>query len=82
MMLRAILSRVCKPEGRPFATVSLADCFPGWKIELYFKGGDIFDKAADRQIAIYVWTGSLVILLILVVGAFARSRYRQANPAQ
>ena len=60
-----------KPTGRPFATASLADCFPGWKVELYFKGGDIFDKAADRQIAIYVWTGSLVILLILVVGAFA-----------
>ncbi|MGB7581096.1 MAG: HAMP domain-containing sensor histidine kinase, partial [Sedimentisphaerales bacterium] len=60
-----------KPAGRPFATASLADCFPGWKVELYFKGGEIFDKAADRQIAVYIWTGSLVILLILVVGAFA-----------
>ncbi len=62
---------LAKPAGRPFTTASLADCFPGWKIELYFKGSDIFDKAADRQIAIYVWTGVLVILLILVVGAFA-----------
>jgi signal transduction histidine kinase len=60
-----------KPTGKPFSTASLADCFPGWKIELYFKGGEIFDKAADRQIAIYIWTGSLVILLILVVGVFA-----------
>ena len=60
-----------KPTGTPFATASLADCFPGWKIELYFNGGEIFDKAADRQIAIYIWTGVLVILLILVVGAFA-----------
>jgi signal transduction histidine kinase len=49
----------------------LADCFPGWKVELYFKGGEIFDKAADRQIAIYIWTGVLVILLILAVGVFA-----------
>ena len=73
---------LAKPAGRPFATASLADCFPGWKVELYFKGGEIFDKAADRQIAIYVWTGSLVILLILVVGAFAARAIRQANPAQ
>ena len=60
-----------KPAGKPFSTASLADCFPGWKVELYFKGGEIFDKAADRQIAIYIWTGSLVILLILIVGVFA-----------
>jgi signal transduction histidine kinase len=60
-----------KPQDRPFTTASLADCFPGWKVELYFKGGDVFDKAADRQIAIYGWTGALVILLIFVVGAFA-----------
>jgi signal transduction histidine kinase len=62
---------LAKPTGRPFATAPLADCFPGWKVELYFKGSEIFDKAADRQIAIYIWTGALVILLILVVGAFA-----------
>jgi signal transduction histidine kinase len=62
---------LAKPTGRPFATAPLADCFPGWKVELYFKGGEVFDKAADRQIAIYIWTGALVILLILVVGAFA-----------
>jgi signal transduction histidine kinase len=62
---------LAKPTGRPFATASLADCFPGWKVELYFKGGEVFDKAADRQIAIYIWTGALVILLILLVGAFA-----------
>jgi signal transduction histidine kinase len=62
---------LAKPTGRPFATASLADCFPGWKVELYFKGGEVFDKAADRQIAIYIWTGALVILLILVIAAFA-----------
>ena len=66
-----------KPTGKPFSTVSLADCFPGWKVELYFKGGEIFDKAADRQIAIYIWTGSLVILLIFVVGVFAARAIRR-----
>jgi signal transduction histidine kinase len=38
---------------------------------LYFKESGFFDKAADRQIAIYTWTGLLVILLILAVGALA-----------
>jgi signal transduction histidine kinase len=62
---------LARPEGRAFATASVGDCFPGWLIELYFKSGNIFDKAADRQIAIYIWTGVLVILLILAVGAIA-----------
>jgi len=69
--LGGVAAGPAKPAGRPFATSAVADCFPGWKVELYFKGGEIFDKAADRQIAIYIWTGSLVILLILIVGVFA-----------
>jgi signal transduction histidine kinase len=40
-------------------------------VELYFKGGDVFEKAANRQIAVYVWTGILVIVLILIAGGFA-----------
>jgi signal transduction histidine kinase len=67
----AFVGGEAKPTERPFATAVLGDCFPGWKVELYFKGGEIFDKAANRQIAIYIWTGVLVILLILLVGVFA-----------
>jgi len=60
-----------EPQSKPFATVALPEGFPGWKAELYFAGSDVFEKAARRQIAVYAWTGFLVILLILVVGGFA-----------
>ena len=60
-----------KPQGKAFTVAALPPSFPGWKAELYFEGGDIFEKAANRQIAVYTWTGFLVILLILVVSGFA-----------
>jgi len=59
------------PEGGPFVTASAGKHFPGWKIELYFQGGDVFRRAASKQIAVYTWTGVLVIVLILVSGGFA-----------
>jgi signal transduction histidine kinase len=58
-------------QDKPFTTAALARQFPGWKTELYFKGGEVFEKAAKKQIAIYLWTGALVILLIIVAGGFA-----------
>ncbi len=60
-----------QPQSKPFAAVALPEGFPGWKVELYFEGSDVFEKAASRQIAVYTWTGFLVILLILIVGGFA-----------
>jgi signal transduction histidine kinase len=62
---------LAEPKGEPFATGSVGEHFPGWKVELYFKDGDVFDKAAGERIATYTWTGILVIALILVAGAFA-----------
>lgn len=59
------------PQSKAFTAVALPDGFPGWKVELYFEGSDVFEKAARRQIAVYTWTGFLVILLILIVGGFA-----------
>lgn len=60
-----------QPPGTPFTVAALPEGFPGWKVELYFVGSDVFKKAADRQIAVYVWTGALVILLILIAAGFA-----------
>jgi len=60
-----------KPQGQPFTVAPLPEGFPGWKVELYFQGGDVFEKAASRQIAVYTWTGFLVILLIVIVAGFA-----------
>ena len=60
-----------QPKGRPFTVAALPEGFPNWKVELYFEGGDVFERAAKRQIAVYVWTGALVILLILIAALFA-----------
>ena len=60
-----------RPRGSPFATAALPDAFPGWHAQLYFEGSDVFEKAARRQIAVYIWTGVLVIVLILMAGGFA-----------
>jgi len=66
-----LIAGIEQPEGEPFAADAVAKHFPGWKVELYFKGGDAFKKAASERITVYVWTGMLVISLILVCGAFA-----------
>ena len=60
-----------QPQGTPFTAAALPEGFSGWKAELYFQGNDVFRKAANRQIAVYAWTGFLVILLILIVGGLA-----------
>jgi signal transduction histidine kinase len=65
------------PKVKPFTVASLPEGFPGWKVELYFEGGDVFEKAAQRQIAVYTWTGFLMILLILLVAGFATRAVRR-----
>jgi len=67
----AFVAGAARPNGSPFTVAPLPQGFPGWKAELYFKGGDIFEKAARRQIAVYTWTGFLVIVLILIAAGFA-----------
>jgi nitrogen-specific signal transduction histidine kinase len=60
------------PQIEPFtAPRPIGDGFPGWSIELFFKEGDVLEEAAGRNIAVYTWTGMLVIGLILVSGALA-----------
>jgi signal transduction histidine kinase len=60
-----------KPTSKPFVDTSVGRHFPGWKVELYFKGWDVFEKAERKQIAVYTWTGVLVIVLILAAGGLA-----------
>jgi signal transduction histidine kinase len=58
-------------EERSFLETSVGEFLPDWRIELYFKDDDVFRKAASRQVASYIWTGALVIVLILAAGGFA-----------
>jgi signal transduction histidine kinase len=66
-----LVAGISNPAGKPFLTADLPGAFPGWKAELYFQGGDVFEKAAKRQIAVYIWTAVLVIVLMLIAGGFA-----------
>ena len=55
----------------PFATERVGQAFPDWKILLFFKGGEVFERVAHQRTAIYTWTGLLVIVLILGSGVVA-----------
>ncbi|UCD53567.1 MAG: HAMP domain-containing histidine kinase [Phycisphaerales bacterium] len=62
---------IAEPEKEPFTTGAIGTYFPNWKIELFFKEGDELDRAAGQRIAMYTWTGTLVIMVILAFGAVA-----------
>jgi signal transduction histidine kinase len=72
-----IVKGLTEHEGEPFATGFVGEPFAGWKSELYFKDGDVFKKAAHRQVVVYIWAGALVIVLILAAGAFAARAVNQ-----
>jgi signal transduction histidine kinase len=57
--------------GRPFMTQPVGGYFADWHVELHFKDDDIFEKTARKQIALYTWSGILVIVLILAAGGIA-----------
>ncbi|MHC4737506.1 MAG: sensor histidine kinase [Planctomycetota bacterium] len=59
------------PTAEAFLRSSIGGHFPDWQVELYFRGNDIFDSTASKQTAIYLWTGALVVVLILAAGGFA-----------
>ena len=58
-------------RGRPFMKQPVGGYFADWQVELHFKDDDIFEKTARKQIALYIWAGILVIVLILASGGFA-----------
>lgn len=55
----------------PFMTSRVSRFLPGWKIELYFTEANALEKTASKQVAIYIWAGALVILLVLAAGGLA-----------
>ncbi len=66
-----LVAGIDQTSREPCAAGPATAYFPGWTIQLFFKGGDVFERAASQQIAVYTWTGLLFIMLILVSGAVA-----------
>jgi signal transduction histidine kinase len=58
-------------ESEPFITEFIVGPFVGWKGQLYFTSDDVFARAAQRRITIYLWAGVLVIILMLLAGVLA-----------
>ncbi len=61
------------PLTNPILSVPMGDTFPECTAELYMTDTNIFDDTANRQVAIYIWAGILVIVLILATGGLAGS---------
>jgi signal transduction histidine kinase len=66
-----LIAGIEETSREPCAAGAIGQSFPGWTIQLFFKGGDVFERAASEQTTIYIWTGVLFIILILVSGAVA-----------
>ena len=64
--------------GRPFLAVPASGHLPGWQVALTLTGRDPFAAVARRQVAVYLWTGTLVVAAIVILaGLVARSIGRQ-----
>jgi len=66
-----LIAGIAETDLEPFAVQPVSRYFPDWTIQLFFKDAGIFQRAADERIAVYTWTGVLVIGLILGSGAVA-----------
>ena len=58
-------------EAEPFLSASAGQSLAGWQLALHLAGPDPFAAAADRQIALYWWTGTLSIGAIAALAAVA-----------
>ena len=58
-------------EQAAFLRKPLGTFFPGWHVEVHFRDVDIFEKTADRQRVVYVWTGLLAIAVMIAAGVLA-----------
>ena len=67
----ASVAGIGETNREPFTWHAAGQYFPDWIVQLFFKDAEIFRRAADERIALYTWTGVLVISLILVSGAVA-----------
>lgn len=59
------------PTGQALLKHAVSKYFPRWEISAFLKDDDFFASAAQRQTAVYIWVGVLVVTLILVTGGFA-----------
>ncbi len=72
-----------REPGNYFLAMSAGEYFPGWQLALTLKDGDIFNAAANEQIASYVWVGALTMAVVVILALLGAGLIRrQAAVAQ
>jgi signal transduction histidine kinase len=69
-------------SGTPFLQLRLAGQMPDWRLELHFTDASVFENAANKQAAVYMWMAILVISLIgsvAIVAGFSINRQMKLN---
>jgi len=51
-------------EANAFVSLSAGKLLPGWRLTLHLDENALFDEQADKRIAAYLWTGTLVIVVM------------------
>ncbi|HIJ64739.1 MAG TPA: HAMP domain-containing histidine kinase [Candidatus Hydrogenedentes bacterium] len=67
--VRCLPSAVATESSDSVARASAGRYLGTWDLAVFLEGPNPFETAARRQIAVYVWTGLLVILVIVIVFA-------------
>jgi signal transduction histidine kinase len=60
-----------------FLALPAGASLPGWRLGLTLKDRSVLDAAAQRQVAVYVWTGVLVIVAIVIIALVAAGTVRR-----
>jgi signal transduction histidine kinase len=65
------------PGGDVFNSIPAGKYLPNWQLTLSLIGGNATDAAANRRIAIYLWTGIMVIAAITILAGFMIQVFRK-----
>ena len=60
-----------------FASLPVGDYLAGWRLVLHVDDQSLFEAAADKQIDAYLWTGVLVIVVIVIVAGLIAGAVRR-----
>jgi signal transduction histidine kinase len=80
---RLLAPEAKSPEEAFFDSLQAGPFLPGWQLAMTVDDQDLFRTAADRQIALYLWTGVVVIAVMAVIAfVIARTFQRQMRLAR
>jgi len=70
--------KIAPPAGAAAQLMLAGDRTPGWQLVLSTKGRDPFEELASRQMTLYIWTGSLMLVAVIVLATVATRFIRRS----